>query len=46
MIDKINGEGTLERRLPAMLRMYLKYDIDMRKVPILIYPTLTIRTAA
>ena len=23
-----------------MLRMYLKYDIDMRKVPILIYPTL------
>ena len=40
MIDKINGEGTLERRLPAMLRMYLKYDIDMRKVPILIYPTL------
>lgn len=23
-----------------MLRMYLKYDIDMRKQPILIYPTL------
>lgn len=40
MIDKIHGEGTLEARLPAMLRMYLKYDIDMRKVPILIYPTL------
>ena len=40
MIDMIHGEGTLERRLPAMLRMYLKYDIDMRKVPILIYPTL------
>lgn len=40
MIDIINGEGTLERRLPAMLRMYMKYDIDIRKVPILIYPTL------
>lgn len=40
MIDMIHGKGTLERRLPAMLRMYMKYDIDMRKVPILIYPTL------
>lgn len=40
MIDIINGAGTLEKRLPAMLRMYMKYDIDMRKVPILIYPTL------
>ncbi len=40
MIDMIHGEGTLEKRLPAMLRMYMKYGIDMRKVPILIYPTL------
>lgn len=40
MIDIIHGEGMLEKRLPAMLRMYMKYDIDMRKVPILIYPTL------
>ena len=40
MIDMIHGEGTLEKRIPAMLRMYLKYDIDMRKVPILVYPTL------
>ena len=23
-----------------MLRMYMRYDIDMRKVPILVYPTL------
>ena len=29
-----------QKRLPAMLRMYLKYGIDMREVPILIYPTL------
>lgn len=40
MIDMIHGEGTIEKRIPAMLRMYLKYDIDMRKQPILIYPTL------
>ena len=34
------GEGTIEKRIPAMMRMYLKYGIDMRKQPILIYPTL------
>lgn len=40
MIEMIGGEGTIESRIPAMLRMYLNYDIDMRKEPILIYPTL------
>ncbi len=40
MIDMIHGKGTLEMRLPAMLRMYLKFGIDMRETPILIYPTL------
>ena len=40
MIEMLGGEGTIEKRIPAMLRMYLKYDIDMRKQPILIYPTL------
>ena len=40
MIDQIHGEGTLEKRLPGMLRMYSKYDIDIRKVPIVVYPTL------
>jgi len=40
MIDMIHGEGTIEKRIPAMMRMYLKYGIDMRKQPILIYPTL------
>ncbi len=40
MIDMIYGEGTIEKRIPAMMRMYLKYGIDMRKQPILIYPTL------
>ena len=40
MIEIIGGAGTIERRIPAMLRMYLNYGIDMRKQPILIYPTL------
>ncbi len=40
MIELKNGEGTIERRIPAMLRMFGKYGIDIRKEPILIYPTL------
>ena len=40
MIEQIGGEGTIEKRIPPMLRMYLNYDIDMRKSPILVYPTL------
>lgn len=40
MIEILGGEGTIEKRIPAMFRMYMKYGIDMRKVPILIYPTL------
>lgn len=40
MIEMLHGEGTIEKRIPAMLRMYLNYNIDMRKQPILIYPTL------
>ncbi len=40
MIEKIGGEGTIERRIPAMMRMFAKYGIDIRKEPILIYPTL------
>ena len=40
LIEILNGEGTIEKRVPAMLRMYQKFGIDMRKEPILIYPTL------
>jgi succinate dehydrogenase / fumarate reductase flavoprotein subunit len=40
MIEIIGGEGTIEKRIPAMLRMFEKYGIDIRKEPILIYPTL------
>lgn len=40
MIEAIGGEGTIEARIPAMMRMFGKYGIDIRKEPILIYPTL------
>ncbi len=40
MIEEINGEGTIEARIPAMLRLFLQYGIDMRKVPVPVYPTL------
>ena len=40
MIELKGGEGTIVKRIPAMLRMFLKHGIDMRKEPILVYPTL------
>ena len=40
MIEKIGGEGTIEKRIPAMMRMFASYGIDIRREPILVYPTL------
>ncbi len=40
MIELKNGGGTIEKRIPAMMRMFLKHGIDIRKEPILVYPTL------
>ena len=40
MIEAIGGEGTIMKRIPAMWRMFDKYGIDIRKEPILVYPTL------
>ncbi|MBR5519311.1 MAG: FAD-binding protein, partial [Clostridia bacterium] len=40
MIERIGGEGTIEARIPAMMRMFGQYGIDIRKEPILVYPTL------
>ena len=40
MIEMLGGEGTIERRIPAMMRMFAAYGIDIRKEPILVYPTL------
>ena len=40
MIDIIHGEGTIEKRLGAMFRMFNRFGIDMREEPILVFPTL------
>lgn len=40
MIEEIGGEGTIEKRIPAMMRMFASFGIDIRKEPILVYPTL------
>jgi succinate dehydrogenase / fumarate reductase flavoprotein subunit len=40
LIDLIHGEGTIERQLPAMLRQFARFGVDIRKEPMLIYPTL------
>jgi succinate dehydrogenase/fumarate reductase flavoprotein subunit len=40
MIDLIHGPGTIERALPAMVRQFKRFGIDMTKDPILVYPTL------
>jgi succinate dehydrogenase/fumarate reductase flavoprotein subunit len=40
MIDLIHGAGTIEKALPAMVRQYKRFDIDMTTIPILVYPTL------
>jgi succinate dehydrogenase / fumarate reductase flavoprotein subunit len=40
MIEIILGKGAIEKRIPNMMRMFGKYGIDIREVPMLIYPTL------
>jgi len=40
LIDQINGPGFTEKSLPAMLRQYRRFDIDIREFPMLVYPTL------
>lgn len=40
MIDMLHEPGTIEKALPAMVRQYKRFNIDMTKMPILVYPTL------
>jgi succinate dehydrogenase / fumarate reductase flavoprotein subunit len=40
LIDVINGEGTIEREFAAMYRNFNKFGIDIRKEPMLVFPTL------
>jgi succinate dehydrogenase / fumarate reductase flavoprotein subunit len=40
MIDLIHGPGTIEKELPAMVRQFARFGVDIVRDPILIYPTL------
>jgi len=40
MIDLIRGEGTIARELPAMVRQFSRFNIDITREPMLVYPTL------
>lgn len=40
LIELTHGEGTIEKQLPAMLRQFQRFGVDIRKEPMLIYPTL------
>lgn len=40
MIEVKNGKGYIEKAFPGMKRMYDRYDIDMAKNPVLVFPTL------
>ncbi len=40
IIELIQGEGTIEKAFPAMFRQYRRFGIDIRKEPMLVYPTL------
>jgi succinate dehydrogenase/fumarate reductase flavoprotein subunit len=40
MIEIIQGPGAIKKNLPAMVRQFGRFDIDITKEPILAYPTL------
>jgi succinate dehydrogenase / fumarate reductase flavoprotein subunit/L-aspartate oxidase len=40
MIEELEGAGAIERELPAKFMQFIRYGIDIRVEPMLIYPTL------
>jgi len=40
MIDLLSGEGTVLREFPGKYILFKRYDIDITKEPMLVYPTL------
>ncbi len=40
MIDILHGPGTVEKELPAKFIQFKRYDVDISKEPMLVYPTL------
>jgi succinate dehydrogenase/fumarate reductase flavoprotein subunit len=40
LIEELSGPGTIEKALPAMVLQYKRFDIDITRYPMLVYPTL------
>ncbi|TET78041.1 MAG: FAD-binding protein [Candidatus Cloacimonadota bacterium] len=40
IIDILSGPGTIQKNLPAMVRQYHRFEIDISKYPMLVFPTL------
>ena len=40
IIDILSGPGTIQKNLPAMVRQYHRFEIDITKYPMLVFPTL------
>jgi succinate dehydrogenase/fumarate reductase flavoprotein subunit len=40
MIERIHGPGTIQKSLPAMVRQFGRFGIDITQEPMLVYPTL------
>ena len=40
MVEALKGPGTMQRDFPAKFRQFMRHDIDIGKLPMLIYPTL------
>ena len=40
MIDLLHGPGTIEKELPAMVRQFARFGVDIIHDPMLVYPTL------
>ncbi|MFQ6084572.1 MAG: FAD-binding protein [Candidatus Aminicenantia bacterium] len=40
LIDMLQGEGFIKKQFPAMFRQFYRYDIDITKEPMLVYPSL------
>ncbi|SJZ30302.1 FAD-binding protein [Selenihalanaerobacter shriftii] len=40
LIDLKHGQGTIQEELPAMVRQFARFGIDVTKEPVLVYPAL------
>ncbi|OGD22941.1 MAG: fumarate reductase [Candidatus Aminicenantes bacterium RBG_16_63_16] len=40
LIELIQGSGYLHKNFPAMVRQFIRYEIDITKEPMLVYPSL------